>query len=83
MGEEKNTLIFIISDNGAPLTRATMICDPSVAGKVIKHAEQFKNGVARLSFVIPKSAKGKQLKVKLTIKAAGTSSTKVASFRVK
>src|SRR5512144_2636279 len=29
------------SDTGKPLTRGTMICDPSVAGKVIAHAESF------------------------------------------
>lgn len=59
------------SPNGktAPLTKGTMICDPSVAAKVIPHTESFKNGVARLSFVVPKTAKGKQLKVKVTIKA--------------
>ena len=53
----------------APLTKGTMICDPSVAAKVIPHTESFKNGVARMSFVVPKTAKGKQLKIKVTIKA--------------
>lgn len=52
-----------------PLTAGTMICDPSVGKKVIPHAESFKNGVARLSFVVPKAAKGKLLKVRVTIKA--------------
>jgi len=71
------------SDNGKPLTAGTMVCDPSVAGKVIPHAESFKAGTARLSFVIPKTAKGKQLKVKVTIKAGTQSATKVATFHVK
>jgi hypothetical protein len=53
-----------------PLTKGTMTCDPSVAGRTIAHAESFKSGVARLSFVVPKTAKGKPLKVKLTIKAS-------------
>ena len=57
------------SDNKKPLTAGTMICDPSVVGKVIRHAESFRSGVARLSFVVPITAKGKQLKVKVTIKA--------------
>lgn len=69
------------SDTGTPLTSGTMICDPSVTGKVIPHAESFRGGTARLSFVIPASAKG-MLKVKVTIKAAGQSATKVASFRI-
>ena len=70
------------SDNGKPLTKGTMICDPSIQGKVIRHAEQFTNGVARLAFTIPKNAKGKLLKVKLTIKLGGQSATKIATFRV-
>lgn len=57
------------SDDKKPLTAGTMICDPSVVGKVIRHAESFRSGVARLSFVVPITAKGKQLKVKVTIKA--------------
>ena len=71
------------SDGGAPLTNGTMICDPSVAGKVITHAESFKNGTAKLSFVVPKTAKGKALKVRLTIKSGGQSATKVATFKVR
>lgn len=70
------------SDTGAPLTAGRMICDPSVAGKVIRHAESFKAGTARASFVIPTSAAGKLLKVKLTIKAAGRSTTAVNTFKV-
>jgi hypothetical protein len=53
-----------------PLTRATMSCNPAIAGRTISHAESLKNGLARLSFVVPKTAKGKTLKLTLTIKAA-------------
>lgn len=70
------------SDNGAVLARGTMVCDPSVAGKVLPHAEQFKAGKARLSFAVPRTAKGKSLKVKVTIKLGTQSTTRVATFRV-
>lgn len=70
------------TDNGKPLTTGTMICDPSVQGKVIPHAESFKNGTAQLSFTIPKSANGKLLKVKVTIKVGSLSTTKVATFHI-
>lgn len=59
-----------------------MICDPSVAGVVIRHVESFRGGVAHLSFVVPADAASKVLKVTLTIRAAGQSATKVALFRV-
>jgi hypothetical protein len=70
------------SDTGAALTTGKMICDPSVAGQVLRHAESFKAGTARLSFVVPANAAGKLLKVKVTIKAGSKSATKVATFRV-
>ena len=71
------------SDDGTPLTTGKMICDPSVSGTVIPHAERFANGVARLAFTIPKTAKGKLLKVKVTIKAGTQASTRIATFKVR
>jgi hypothetical protein len=70
------------SDNGSALKAGKMICDPSVAGKVIRHSERFANGKARLSFVIPQSAAGKSLRVKVTIKAGSGSATRIARFHV-
>jgi hypothetical protein len=82
---KRMTVTFAVtrSDNGQPLTSGKMVCDPSVAGKVIRHAESFKAGTAKLSFLVPKAAKGKQLKVKVTIKAGTQSATKVVAFRVR
>jgi hypothetical protein len=77
------TLAVNRSDTGAPLTRGTMVCDPSVAGKVITHAESFTGGKARLAFVVPKTAHGKQLKVKVKIVTGTQSATKVTTYRVK
>ena len=70
------------SDTGASLTTGKMICDPSVVGKVIQHQESFKNGTARLSFVIPSDATGKLLKVKLTIRSGHQSAARVSTFRI-
>lgn len=71
------------SDTGAPLATGKMICDPSVAGRVLPHAESFKAGNARLAFLVPSTAKGKQLKVKVTIRTATQSATRVAMYHVK
>ena len=78
------TVVFPVtrSDTGAALTTGTMICDPSVAGKVLPHSELFKGGQARLAFAVPRSAKGKTLKVKVTIKLGTQSTTKIATFRI-
>lgn len=78
------TVMFpvIRSDTRAPLTTGKMVCDPSVNGKVIKHAESFKGGKAQLSFLVPKTAKGNMLKVKVTINVGTLSTTRIANFRI-
>jgi hypothetical protein len=78
------TVSFPVTSNltGASLTSAKMICDPSVKGKVIKHFEQFKNGNATLRFTIPATAKGKTLKVHLTMVVGDQSTTRIATFLV-
>ena len=70
------------SDTGAVLTTGTMICDPSVKGKVLTHRESFANGTARLAFTVPKTAKGKVLKVQVTIKLGGQSAHRVVTYTV-
>lgn len=70
------------SDNGAALTEGTAAGRASVAGKTIKSATQFTNGVAQVSFVVPKTAKRKQLKVVVTIVDNGQSAAKSATFTV-
>lgn len=81
---ERFTVSFRVtrSDTGVPLLRGRMICDPSVSGREIAHAESFKAGTARLSFVVPATAAGKLLKVKVTIKTTTASATKVSTFHV-
>jgi hypothetical protein len=78
------TVTFAVkrSDNGKALTKGKLTCDPSVAGVVISHNERFKNGKIRLSFVIPKDAAGKIVKVKVTIKVGKKATTRIANFRV-
>lgn len=82
---KRTTVTFPVtrSDNGQPLMTGQMICHPYVSGTQLLHAESFKSGKARLSFLVPKAAKGKQLQLKMTIKAGQQSATRVATFRVK
>jgi hypothetical protein len=67
---------------GAPVRAGTMICDPSVVGVVIPHTESFRSGIARLAFLVPADAGGKAVTVRLTIRSAGQSSTRVSMFGV-
>ena len=57
------------SDDHKPLTKGKMAVALSVAGRPVAHTQSFANGVARLSLLVPRDAKGKRLTVKLTIKA--------------
>jgi hypothetical protein len=58
-------------------------CSPSVAGKTIEHAESFKAGRLQLSFVVPKTAKGKRLEVAVTLTASGQSAGHVYAYVVR
>jgi len=71
------------SDTGALLQTGKMICDPSVAGKMIRHTESFKAGKARLLFVVPTTAKGKLLQVKLRITASGQTAGRTYTYAVR
>jgi len=81
-GRQFTVTFPVMRGDGKPLATGAMICDPSVNGKVIPHSEHFANGKATLSFVIPKSAKGKTLRVKVTIKNSAASATRIANYRV-
>jgi hypothetical protein len=76
------TVAFRVTRRGAVLDSGTMTCDPSVGGRVIPHAESFAGGTATLSFTVPKTAKGKLLKVKVTIAVDNQSTTRIAAFHV-
>ena len=78
------TVSFLVTDrnSGAPVVRGTMTCDLSVAGSTIPHTESFKGGTARLSLVIPGTAGGMLLKVRVAIRSAGRSATRAAAFHV-
>jgi hypothetical protein len=78
------TVSFPITSSltGQKLTIGTMICDPQVKGRIIRHDEHFTNGKATLRFLIPATAKGKLLKVHLTMVLGNQSITRVTTFVV-
>lgn len=78
------TVTFLVtrSDTGGLLTGGTMVCEPSVGGRIIGHRESFAAGRAHLAFTIPKSAKGKTLVVYVTIKLGTQSAHRVVTYHV-
>ncbi len=71
------------SDTQTPLTGGRMVCDPTLAGKSIKHNESFTGGKALLSLVVPRAATGKQLKVRIKITASGQTATRLYTYKVR
>ena len=67
---------------GASLRAGTMVCSPSISGRVIRHTESFRQGRARLAFLVPENGAGKLLTLKLSITASGHTTRKVATFLV-
>lgn len=82
---QRVTVTFPVTnrDTGTPLMSGTMMCDPQIAGKALPHMESFGNGSAMLRFTIPKTAKGKTLKVNLTIRVRAKTAHTVAVFKVR
>jgi hypothetical protein len=71
------------SDSGAPLTAAArIVCTPSIAGTVVKHSESFQAGKARLSLVVPKTAKGKQLTITIKISSGNQTASKTTTYQI-
>ena len=63
-------------------TGAKMVFNPTIAGKLVAHTNSLRAGVARLSLMVPATASGKVLSVRLTVTASGGSTTKVSRFPI-
>jgi len=68
------------SDTGAPLRKGKLVAYPSLAGRVLRHTSAFKAGKARLSFVVPKTAKGKLLRIRVKVTAAGQPASRTYTY---
>jgi uncharacterized repeat protein (TIGR01451 family) len=71
-------------DTGAPVTVGTTRWQVLLFGNTAWYRGQVANGVAQLSLMLPKTAKGKQLKVGVTVVTPdGGSASRMATFRVR
>jgi hypothetical protein len=66
-----------------------MVCDASVAGKPITHAESFRAGIVRVSLAwprllgVPKSATGQLLRIEIRVTASGRTATRLFTYEVR
>jgi len=70
------------SDSGSRLTKGTMVCVVSIGSKVLASTQAFKQGVAGVTFLVPKSARGKQLTITMRMVLGNQSTTKVVTYKV-
>ena len=71
------------SDTGALMRRARWSATRQWRARLIRHAESFKAGKARLSFVVPKTAQGKLLKIKIKITVLGQTASRTYTYAVR
>lgn len=69
-------------DNGAALASGTVTCTVRVGTAPLRATGRFRNGVAICEMRLPKTAKGKLLRVTLKVSFQGVSTTKAYSARV-
>ena len=70
------------SDNNEVLTDGTMLGSVTVAKKPVTSIQSFVNGVAKLTFVLPKKMKGKAVVARVTVTTADGSASKSATFHI-
>ena len=71
------------SDTGAPPASVRVIASVTVGGKAIRPRGSFSGGKARLAPMIPRTAKGKIVKIRLRITAVGQTTARVLTYRVR
>jgi hypothetical protein len=71
------------SDNGRPLRSGTLIAGASLGTVTFAHTDSFSHGTARLLLVLPRTAKGKLLRVKIELTAARRTALGVYTYTVR
>jgi hypothetical protein len=64
------------SDTGGPVTAGTVACSATVGGKALRSTHTLANGIASCVWHLPKTAKGKTLRGKISLTVQGTTLSK-------
>jgi hypothetical protein len=64
------------SDTGGPVTSGTVACTATVGGKALRGVHTLANGIASCVWHLPKTAKGKTLRGKVSLTVQGTTLSK-------
>ena len=80
------SIFFYICKNSRLNKPSCFIVTPTTHNQpsffLIRHLEQFKQGIATLRFTIPKTARANLLRVRVTIRLGSQSTTRISTFPV-
>jgi hypothetical protein len=70
------------ADTGAALTGGTIAVQTSIAGKPVARTTSLSGGAAHVNVFVPKAAKGKVLRVKVTVTLGSKTTNRIVTFVV-
>jgi hypothetical protein len=72
------------AETGGPLKAAgaTVVVHPYLGTTVVPHTESFAAGKVKMTFTAPKTAKGKTVTVRLTVKVGSKQASKAVNLKV-
>src|SRR5581483_2938901 len=80
------TVTFHVTDrsNGQDISKTDMMLGkPTINGVLVRpHVEKLVNGKASVSLTVPKSAKGKTLALRLTVKVGDRTDSRIVDYRI-
>jgi hypothetical protein len=71
------------SDDGSALTSASVATKSSIASRAVPHRYSFGAGRLTISMAVPRTAKGKELKITATVRSENRATTKTVAYRVR
>lgn len=71
------------AETSLPLRGGKLTATPSIRGKVVPHTERIADSMAQVALRVPKTAKGRTLRVEIVVRVGTESARKVVGFRVR
>lgn len=85
VSSKRFTAVFPVtrSDDGKALIGGTLVTSVKLASTPIAHQYGFRNGTVTLALTIPRTARGKRLKIMVKVTTEGETASKTAAYKVR
>lgn len=71
------------AETSLPLSSGKLTATPSIRGEVVPHTERIADSEAQVALGVPKTAKGRTLRIEIAVRVGTESARKVVGFRVR